>query len=271
MKNCCLTIAMNRMIIYMRRALGLRNEPARNLDVVLLDLGETHPPLQSMILDYLGDKNTFTFILSCKRALAIVKRRSVLGVLPRQNIADFCSSILMLKLAAEHLKLIDFVSKPRLVRLMNTAAEHGRLESMQWLWDKDVTLDQETCACAAKNGHLAVLQWARAQGCEWNEDTCDYAAHQGRLHVLQVPYLLLPGNIYQNTSLSRAHLFTLTHSFPYTSHRPCSGHELSGLHAPGTSGPASMLQLATSWRCCSGQGARRLHVLGRARRAARQL
>ena len=65
------------------------------------------------------------------------------------------------------------------------AAKAGRLDVLQYLYEKGCHWGTTTCAAAAKGGHLSVLEWAREKGCPWDESTCAYAALGGHLAVLQ--------------------------------------------------------------------------------------
>jgi hypothetical protein len=51
--------------------------------------------------------------------------------------------------------------------LCRLAAQHGKLDILQWLRENGCFWDGETCANAAKGGHLDLLKWCRAKG--WNK------------------------------------------------------------------------------------------------------
>ena len=65
------------------------------------------------------------------------------------------------------------------------AAQHGHLETLQWLIDHDAPMNEETCARAAEGGSLAALKMLREHDCAWDHTTCEFAASEGHLGILK--------------------------------------------------------------------------------------
>jgi hypothetical protein len=71
------------------------------------------------------------------------------------------------------------------INSMSLAAKKGDLEMVQYLYDRNHTLDERFCSSAARGGHLKVLQYLREKNCPWNEDVCIYAIDNYHPKVLE--------------------------------------------------------------------------------------
>ena len=75
------------------------------------------------------------------------------------------------------------------VSACSAAAEHGQLETLQWLRSQSPPCpwSDDTCAAAAQSGQFEILQWLRSQSppCPWCAFSCLLAAKYGHLRVLQ--------------------------------------------------------------------------------------
>ena len=68
------------------------------------------------------------------------------------------------------------------------AAEHGRLELVQWLCGKQgLAMNEQVMTRAARSGNLRLVQWLSSEGCEWDSDgdVCWQAAKYGHVEVLR--------------------------------------------------------------------------------------
>src|SRR3984885_15425533 len=75
-----------------------------------------------------------------------------------------------------------FIKKEEFI---NSVAQLGYLNIIQWARENGCDWDSLTCSYAAKGGHLEVLKWAHENGCHWNYRTCSSAAQGGHLEVLK--------------------------------------------------------------------------------------
>jgi len=69
------------------------------------------------------------------------------------------------------------INDPPLVSTM--AAQHGQLDILKWLKEKNLPWDEWTTAAAAYAGHLHILQWLRQHDCPWNHLTIKAAQDRG--------------------------------------------------------------------------------------------
>eukprot|EP00611_Tribonema_gayanum_P002390 TRINITY_DN11769_c0_g1_i1.p2 TRINITY_DN11769_c0_g1~~TRINITY_DN11769_c0_g1_i1.p2 ORF type:complete len:211 (+),score=36.46 TRINITY_DN11769_c0_g1_i1:578-1210(+) len=84
---------------------------------------------------------------------------------------------------------------PRNSVILWSAAARGDLAVLKFAHESDVPWGMdypwgaawratETCSAAAQHGRVEVLEWARSQGAPWDEWTCWRAAHHGQLKAL---------------------------------------------------------------------------------------
>ena len=66
----------------------------------------------------------------------------------------------------------------------SSAAYHGNLECLIYMYEKGCELDIFTCIVAAKNGHLDCLRYAHEQGCKWGSLVTTAASLNGHLDCL---------------------------------------------------------------------------------------
>ena len=70
----------------------------------------------------------------------------------------------------EWMKEKEIEPQPHDITYTNNAAEHGHLETVQWLVQNGYKWDIWTCASAALNGHLDILKWLIYNGCPYNKE-----------------------------------------------------------------------------------------------------
>ncbi|GFH47601.1 hypothetical protein CTEN210_04076 [Chaetoceros tenuissimus] len=59
------------------------------------------------------------------------------------------------------------------------------LKVLKWLREHDCPWDEKTCSSAAENDNMKALKWARNNGCPWNEETFASAAKNGNIKILE--------------------------------------------------------------------------------------
>ena len=74
------------------------------------------------------------------------------------------------------------------VSISNAAARSGRLDYLQWLWERKCLWDASTCTAAAKSRRLDCLQWLHEHGCPWDETAFSLWTYPSGLCIMK--YLL---------------------------------------------------------------------------------
>ena len=68
--------------------------------------------------------------------------------------------------------------------LIASAASHGCMGTIRFLFERGCEWNASTCANAASKGHLHILKWCRENGCPWDHKTLEIAAMNGHCEVL---------------------------------------------------------------------------------------
>jgi hypothetical protein len=162
-------------------------------------------------LRYLRTKNDYAMILD-RETINIIVKNTYLNVLKwAHGIRANVNWTHVIETAAEHGNriLLEWLYTKHPLKFTATACEYAalgdQLHTLQWLLERDCTLNYNVCSNAAMNGHfkllkwvrnndcinaakynhLDILQWARTNGCPWDESVCSNAAMNGNLVMLQ--------------------------------------------------------------------------------------
>ena len=74
---------------------------------------------------------------------------------------------------------------PAIATRATAAAEQGRLEILQWIYEKCAIMPRDVGLKAAHRGHIPILEFALRSGLKMTKYTARFAVYSGQLNVLR--------------------------------------------------------------------------------------